>query len=1355
MYRPRDINRKEQDSRGVFASMHSDSCPITSIRGKCIVKHRSDIEDIDEFKKQKDSFYFSQMYDRYIHRYYDVIPTKAVINVPESVKKVLDERWKFIIVELGKGKEFTSAVKTCKRCSGYCANDNSVDCAVCKSTYHMNCVQPPLQKKPARGFAWSCGPCSRKQERMLEARNTPIIEGEEEEEYYEEEERDAINTTSTSPAPGDPDKILVATKDQIAHAQMWPYRYLGIHCKPTDALDYDDRIYPRASSRIGARHQATTLDWPGRPFQFVKPMEFKKRYSKGAANKKDAKLSKETLALMEADKKEREQRPKWVVDQPAGYVERGKNPHNSDAHRTATLLFKLPEVGEQSSRGGDDNAISKPGRVESDMDAYMVKAKKIALNLGLPEYHTNFLDRAVQLYCSTGYKSEEALVQLNKTSLRRDLKQPHLNKEELKRFDEAVVKYGSQLGDITRTVKTQKFGDIVRFYYVWKKTDHGKAIWGSREDTKSKKHVKVVEGTFLDDVADDADDSAFDNDKAIRKKKGFMCKFCSTKESRFWRRAPLVTPGQTVAGDGNNRNKDKSNQLMLALCGRCASHWRKYAMRYENIEEVAKKLVQTGGRATKRKADEELFRELVDAHEVGHIQMGSAVIAVAQSIGLEIAPEFTLSVEDPAKKRLKIGLDGKPSDVPAVIPTELPKKKEKPLAPEPPPLIPEAPTTRDLPCAVCLQMDIAGDERYSCRNCKLTVHKNCYGIPEGKQVQKWNCDCCTNDAANQFSTDYACTLCPSEPHEVELFEQARTLHKKKTERDREKERLERELFLEVISNYQKQQEELGRPIFPREALKSTAGYRWMHAICAIWTPCIKFWDAKLLDKPEGMLDIASSRFGEVCKICKIGKGVCAHCPKCSTPFHPSCAQQAGHTLGFFVTPVKGSRKDVVSSAHFGNESGHVEAVIYCAEHEATPGLHPMYEVFQDGTTALQTFVRSFKQADPTFTGTMRKAAAVANSVKSALAIRDLNISHRNSLSNGIVNHKSSQSGILHSDISINTVIVKIEEVDDYGDRIIRLQSKVVGVEPPKVCRNCTVDVSPKWHKYPTEVKQTNGFSANDAADDCAFYFYCHKCHMRKRDEEHQHQEFSDTSTENSVQALLPTQSSRMGDWTAGMNTAQPVPLPAAGHWQPSIAQIQSATRPSPLQPSLLNGTSASPSLHHSLPVQLPTYGTAPAPFAYSNGYDRRDVHASSSPHAFGHSTSDSNYNRRTSESLATPAVINQYTTSHHGSPGFQAQTLIARPSPPAYRSNNAPTGPPRPSDNPFYAPPMPVSQPYHTSSLDRPRSQAEDRYAQQQSHPYETRNGVGRDSARDRDRPEQRPVVNGASASPSLKNLLH
>lgn len=120
-YRPRDIQRKVTDTRVVFASMHSDTCPLTSLRGKCRILHRSEVTDIDEYRKTKDCFWYEKLYDRYIHRYYEVIPTDQVINVPAKVKSVLDERWKFLVVEVGRGKELTSAVKSCKRCARYSA----------------------------------------------------------------------------------------------------------------------------------------------------------------------------------------------------------------------------------------------------------------------------------------------------------------------------------------------------------------------------------------------------------------------------------------------------------------------------------------------------------------------------------------------------------------------------------------------------------------------------------------------------------------------------------------------------------------------------------------------------------------------------------------------------------------------------------------------------------------------------------------------------------------------------------------------------------------------------------------------------------------------------------------------------------------------------------------------------------------------------------------------------------------------------------------------------------------------------------------------------------------------------------
>lgn len=124
-YRPKDIGRFSVDTRILYATMQSDEVPLSSLRGKCHIKHRSEIgpnqADLDEYKRGRDAFWFSELYDRYIHRPYNMVPAKAVINVPKDVKRAIDERWKFLIVEPTRLKELTSAVKLCKRCNGYCA----------------------------------------------------------------------------------------------------------------------------------------------------------------------------------------------------------------------------------------------------------------------------------------------------------------------------------------------------------------------------------------------------------------------------------------------------------------------------------------------------------------------------------------------------------------------------------------------------------------------------------------------------------------------------------------------------------------------------------------------------------------------------------------------------------------------------------------------------------------------------------------------------------------------------------------------------------------------------------------------------------------------------------------------------------------------------------------------------------------------------------------------------------------------------------------------------------------------------------------------------------------------------------
>lgn len=588
----------------------------------------------------------------------------------------------------------------------------------------------------------------------MEARLTPII-GEtaadaEEEEVFEEEEEEivsgAANTTAPSPSSSDAQVDLhPGTQAEIALAKMWPMRYLGIHCRVEDALQYDDRaIYPRASSRLGPRHQANVNIWHGRPVELVKPADIKKRYVKTGNSKKETKLSKETLAAMEADRAEKARRPKWVQDEPPGYIRRGEDIDNDDPNNTAKLLFSMAPSRSCSTRGENDHP-KMPS--EEIVDAYMERAKAVAKDIGVKPFSTNFLDKALELLKNNSFNPEAALKQLKKVDRRKDLREPELSKEELKRFEEGIARYGSELRVVRQHVKTISHADTVRFYYMWKKTPKGKEIWGSyggRKGTKKKVEANAA-AKLLDDIADDFDDSAFDNDKAIERKRGFQCKFCSTRKSRQWRRAPGVTPGQTASSEGKASAKDKTKGLVIALCQRCASLWRRYGIKWENIDEVARKVAQGGGKAWKKKMDEEYLQELIAANEA------SSLGAVEDDVD---SHETNATVHhEPPRKKAK-GPPEKESGSTATAVEPVIKKKEKPPPPPrppTPPIVPTLPKFRDLPCAVCRTINPFADQIVTCKDCRLTVHRGCYGIGEERNANKWVCDMCMNDRAPQVS----------------------------------------------------------------------------------------------------------------------------------------------------------------------------------------------------------------------------------------------------------------------------------------------------------------------------------------------------------------------------------------------------------------------------------------------------------------------------------------------------------------------------------------------------------------------------------------------------------------------------
>ena len=169
-------------------------------------------------------------------------------------------------------------------------------------------------------------------------------------------------------------------------------------------------------------------------------------------------------------------------------------------------------------------------------------------------------------------------------------------------------------------------------------------------------------------------------------------------------------------------------------------------------------MATAGGRGWRRKVDEEFYKELLAADEM----MNNTRYHTPDTAAAAASPASSLNTQhtaqEPPRKKLK-GLperdpDQTMSDSGSISSAPITKKKEKVVEkekPPPAPPVPEIPKPRKLPCAVCFALEPLGDQHLSCKECRLTVHRNCYGIAETRAPGKWTCDMCLNDKSPQVS----------------------------------------------------------------------------------------------------------------------------------------------------------------------------------------------------------------------------------------------------------------------------------------------------------------------------------------------------------------------------------------------------------------------------------------------------------------------------------------------------------------------------------------------------------------------------------------------------------------------------
>jgi hypothetical protein len=241
---------------------------------------------------------------------------------------------------------------------------------------------------------------------------------------------------------------------------------------------------------------------------------------------------------------------------------------------------------------------------------------------------------------------------------------------------------------------------------------------------------------------------------------------------------------------------------------------------------------------------------------------------------------------------------------------------------------PPPPTTApQIRCLTCMKNGPLG-KVLKCKQCQLRVHAGCCGaIVDPANVESWVCELCENEESLEASVNPDCLLCPRAGRE-----------------DRAR-----------------------KPWPPSDtflrACKPTEGQGWAHILCSVFTPEVTFTDASRLRLVEGLSTVPRHRWTTKCCLCSEPEGAVIRCNDCSKEFHASCAWKQGHKFGFEIQPVKSSRRDTTIITTFKGESGCMNAIVSCKEHDHSKrDIYDICETNEGGETALQVYCQAYKQA---------------------------------------------------------------------------------------------------------------------------------------------------------------------------------------------------------------------------------------------------------------------------------------------------------------------------------------------------------------------------------------------------------
>ncbi|KAJ1736101.1 putative PHD type zinc finger protein with BAH domain-containing protein [Coemansia biformis] len=790
---------RAKDIRLLVATMHTDINPVTAIKGKCHVRHESEIADLNAWKAQPDHYWYTSLFDRYSTRFYEIVPVSQIRNAPQEVLLKLHDTYEFIFAETQKVNDLASTRRACTVCAKWCTLSESVKCTICEKHYHLKCLDPPPARKPAKGYGWQCAACLRRiqDQRTKSVEETapdpvaPVMPptavdaGDHKRitrnKAAAEESTGSRRSLSGTGVPNTPSAVsgAAASSDtesrqgskrlKISHSDsrsdadgssgpiqrpknrgLWPFRYFGFNTNIDDVLHDDERIYPRAVSRIGPKYQAIIPDMisPSGPVLDKELAEKRVAIDRIARDKGNSNASRLIEKVLHSHNLSSSWQPPshhHAAAAAAGGGQRGGRDWGSGAGGGGgggTTRWH-GKSAEQMDRVWDEIEVRRGCR---DAELFFRQPKSLPddeldmyMEAIIPFLQRHFAtvngftlldcqDTALHGLALHKYDVEEALISIPdcpKGYTRQRDAGDYWTPDGMAKFSECLREYGSNLQAIRESIPENTCRAVTLRYYLMRHTSAGEQLLEAFTDRNhaSQRRLNLGQGeSAVNAHADVASDAGISTDSTQSSspllsgiagrecpthavgphgRAALRCINCATDSASRWSTAPA-----DLYIHNTRSASSRASATRRVVCGDCRSYWLRYGLMPDQD-----------------------------------------VIGARKAQPSDLPPPARASVASDEPQRASSRAQN--SLAQAVLKSHM--AEVWPLT----------------PCGVCRQATGNNAEVavLVCGDCGLCVHLCCSGYPADAKFnpKRWRCGVCTNVTNPTMSINYACVLCRREP----------------------------------------------------------------------------------------------------------------------------------------------------------------------------------------------------------------------------------------------------------------------------------------------------------------------------------------------------------------------------------------------------------------------------------------------------------------------------------------------------------------------------------------------------------------------------------------------------------------